>query len=185
MGVSERSSRSQKTKRLVFCAILCALSFVLAMLGTLMGVLDLTGVIFSGLFVALVMIEIGVNYAFMLWLVTSALLLLFLPDKLVAMEYVVCGGCYPILKNYLERIPLKPLQWVLKFVYFNAILTGLILLATKVQLFMSADNELNLEWLVYLIGNVFFIVYDLCMSVYIRYYLVILRQRLKVYKFLR
>lgn len=185
MATSDQLTRSQKTKRLVFCAILCALSFVLAMLGTLMGVLDLTGVIFAGLFVALIMIEIGLGYASMLWLVTSALLLLFLPDKLVAMEYAVCGGCYPILKNYVERIPAKIVQWGLKFVYFNAILTGLIFLATKVQLFMSADNDLNLEWIVYLVGNVFFLVYDLCMSVYIRYYLISLRQRLKVYKFLK
>ena len=183
MANRKHADSARKTKRLVFCAILSALSFVLSMLGTLLGVFDLTGIIFSGLLVALVMIELSPRWAILVWLVTSALLALFLPDKFVAIEYIVFAGIYPAIKNGLERLP-KILSWILKFVYFNLVLTGLILLATKVQLFMAADTDLSLSWLVYLLGNAFFLVYDLCMGVYVRFYELVLRKRLRISRFI-
>lgn len=182
MAARKRAGSALKTKRLVFSAILCALSFVLSMLGTLLGVFDLTGIIFSGLLVALVMIELSPRWAILVWAVTSALLVLFLPDKFVAVEYLAFAGIYPAIKRVVEHLPKIP-AWILKFLYFNAVLTGLILLATKVQLFMSDDNDLALSWLVYLLGNAFFLVYDLCMGVYIRFYEISLRKRLRISRF--
>lgn len=172
--------RRNETRAMVFCAIVCALSFVFSLLGTISGIFDLTTIVFSGLLVGLLLLELGLKRALLVWAVTSVLLFLFLPDKLVAIEYLTFAGIYPVIKLFIEKIHLKIVPWILKFAYFNLVLTALILLATKVQLFMSADNDLELTWIVYLIGNVFFLILDLCLSVYIRVYFLKFRKRLKI-----
>ncbi len=176
--------RRKRTRIMVFCAIVCALSFILSMIGTISGVFDLASVFFSGLLVGLLFLELGARYALMVWAVTSALLLLFLPDKLVAMEYLLFAGIYPVIKVLLEGFSDKKawkfLCYLPKLIYFNLILTGLILLATSVRLFMTPDNDLTMEWIVYAIGNAFFLLCDICYSVYITAYKIKLRSRLKL-----
>ena len=185
MASKNTVSAATQTKRLVFCAILCALGFVLSLLGTLLGIFDLTAIIFAGLFVALVMMELNARWAVLVWLVTSALMILFSPNKEIALEYFVFAGFYPIIKNLLERLPSRVPEWIMKLLYFNLMLTALILAVTKIGFFMTPDNDLKLHWLVYLLGNLFFLLYDVCLTVYIRFYVRSLRSRLKLYKFLQ
>ena len=100
-----RAERKKATKRLSVCAILAALGAALSWLGSLVGVLDLCTPLIASLLLVPIVIEYGRGYPWGVWLSTAILSLLILPNKSPAAIYLVFGY-YPILKAYLERLPL-------------------------------------------------------------------------------
>ena len=103
MKHSSRSERKKATKRLTVCAILSALGVALSWLGSLVGVLDLCTPLLTSLLLIPVVIEYGKAYPWGVWLATTLLSLLLVPNKSPAAVYLVFGY-YPILKAYLERM---------------------------------------------------------------------------------
>ncbi len=171
-----KSSISFRTKGVVFCGIFAALSFVFMFVGTLTGVLDLTAMVVSSLAVSFMVIEFGGMYPWSLWIVGSALCLLLLPDKFAALEYALFGGIYPIVKSYVERLPKIP-SWAIKLVFFNAVLTAAYFAA--VYLFHT-DSGMTIGVITYIAANVFFVIYDIALTVFISFYIKTLRRRLKI-----
>ena len=166
-----------RAKRLAFAALLSALSFVLMYAGALSGVFDLCAATIGALFCAFAVIEMGGAWPWLVCAVTGTLSLLLLPDKFVALEYLVLGGIYPILKAYFERFP-KMASYALKIVSFNAMLTVCLLLAKFVMGIQDEWAALNI--VVYLAANVFFLLFDYALTVFITYYLRVLRHKLKI-----
>lgn len=169
--------KAKSTKKLTFAAILSALGFVIMYLGTLTGVFDLCSVVIGSLCCAYAVIEMGGIWPWLIASVTGTLCIVFLPDKFCALEYIALGGLYPILKAVLERLP-RVLSFVLKLCLFNLMLTVCLLLA-KYLLGISED-WVTFNWVIYLVCNVFFVFYDYALSVFISYYMVKLRHRLKI-----
>lgn len=179
----KNSKRDLKTKKLVTCAILSAASTVLMLIGTLTGVLDLSAVAFSSFFVFAVVIEIGGGYPYLVWLVTTMLALLLLPDKLVALEYAVFGGIYPILKRYFEQYH-PVITWCLKLSYFNTMLLALILVG-KFVMHLPEDAGMDFSFVLFAVGNAFFLLYDYASTLIVTFYLTKLRKRLKMENFFK
>lgn len=152
-----------------------ALSFVLMFIGNITGVLDLSAMVICSVVSVFIMIEAGPSAALPMWGVVSILSMLLLPDKSVALEYVLLGGIYPVIKSYAERVPLI-LSWIIKLAYFNGMFTALILLSQYV--FAVQDLGFGFQLTAYAFGNVFFIVYDLCLTSIISLYIVKWRAKL-------
>ena len=102
---SHRSERRARTKRLTVCAMLTALGVTLSYLGSLVNVLDLCTALLAAMLLIPIVIEYGKGYPWGVWLSTTVLALLLLPNKAPAAVYFAFGY-YPILKAYLERLPL-------------------------------------------------------------------------------
>ena len=166
-----------RAKRLAFAALLSALSFVLMYAGALSGVFDLCAVVGGALCCAFAVIEMGGMWPWLVCSVTGSLSLLLLPDKFVALEYIALGGIYPIIKAYLERLPKAP-GYALKVLSFNVMLTVCLLLAKFVLGIQDEWAAFNV--IVYLAGNVFFLIFDYALTVFITYYVQRLRQKLKI-----
>ena len=166
-----------RAKRLAFAALLSALSFVLMYAGALSGVLDLCAATAGAVFCAFAVIEMGGAWPWLVCAVTGTLSLLLLPDKFIALEYIVLGGAYPILKAYFERFPKIP-SYALKILSFNAMLTVCLLLAKFVMGIQDEWAALNI--VVYLAANVFFLIFDYALTVFITYYVQRLRHKLKI-----
>jgi len=174
----KRENKSiRHTKCLVAAALLSALSFVFMYIGTLTGVMDLCAVVVGALCCAFAVVELRGVWPWLLCTVTGALCLIMLPDKFIALEYITLGGLYPILKAFFERLPKLP-SWVLKITVFNVMLTACLLLA-KFVLSVPSD-EIGFSIIVYLVGNAYFIFYDYALTVFISYYMVKLRHRMKI-----
>jgi len=172
-----RVSRLQRhispRKRLVLCAILAALSVALLYIGGL-SVLDLTAVVICSLVTMLVMVEAGGKFAWLTVLVTGVLALLLLPSKLLAIQYILFGGIYPIAKATFERF--HPIfTWLLKLSTLDSMLLAVIAIS---KVMVAEENFLDYSWLVILIASVFFVIYDLALSACISLYIVKLRRRL-------
>ncbi len=114
-----RTARKTATKRLSVCAVLSALGVTLSWLGSLVGVLDLCTPLLTALLLVPIVIEYGKGYPWGVWLVTTVLSLLLVPNKSPAAVYLVFGY-YPILKAYLERLRPLPCK-LLKQLLFLAV----------------------------------------------------------------
>ena len=117
----------------------------------------------AGLFPAFAVIAGGLPCGFACWGVAGALGLLLLPDKFIAGLYLMALGLYPVLKSAIEQLRCLVLEWLLKLLFFNGILTLLITLFRGVFL-PILPSVMSKGWILYAAGNVVFILYDLALS---------------------
>ncbi|MBO5109908.1 MAG: hypothetical protein J6D21_04240 [Clostridia bacterium] len=146
-----------KTRALTLCAVMAALSIALMFLGSVLEVLDLCTVMLASFCTLFVFIRLGGSYAWTMYAVTGVLALLLLPSKGVALEYVLFGGYYPILRVLVARAGRVP-AFLIKLLAFNGALTGLLLLFRF--LFVAVETSLALDIATYLLANVAFVLYD-------------------------
>ncbi len=174
----------RRTKKLTVSAILTALGVLLLALGTLSAVLDLTAIALAALLVLFADLEMRAPYQLLLAAGTATLAFLLLPDKTVALLYLLFGGAYPILKGYAERLPRVP-AWIVKILLYNALLAGALAL-----LFYLFGLDLGAYSLggrlppaaIYLLGACFLelllLLYDLALTRMRLYYLCRLRNKI-------
>lgn len=174
MSVKEKN---MNIRRLAAAAMISALSFALMYVGTLAVVFDLCAVAIGAVGTAFAVIELKGIWPWLTAFTCSLLCLLLLPDKFAAVEYIILGGLYPIVKSYIERTP-RILQWILKIIYFNVLLTGGLLIAKYVMMINEDWAALNIA--VYAMSNVCFIVFDIALTVVISAYITRFRKRLKI-----
>lgn len=164
------------TRRLTACAILSALSVVFLLIGGVTGILDLSAMVLAAMCIAFAVIEISVPWAWLCWAVTAVLSLVLIPTKEIALLYLM-GGMYPIAKSAFER--LHPLfTWLLKLSLFNTVQLFYILAATKILGLSGEGWDFTAPTLLF--GNVAFLVYDFALTVFITFYLVRLRRRIRL-----
>ncbi|MBE6540221.1 MAG: hypothetical protein E7674_05740 [Ruminococcaceae bacterium] len=167
----------QKILKLSVCALLCALSVVLMLLGCVIQALDLSVAIAAGLTVAVAMIEYGTGYSVMLYFATSVLAFVLLPAKTPALFYILMGGIYPIIKALLERMKSRKTVFALKLIGFNIFYTCLI--AAGKFLLNINDPIFSFNIFVYALGNVTFILYDIAFTRLVTLYVKRIRRKLK------
>lgn len=169
-----------RTKKLALSAMLCALGVVFLYLGAVITVLDLTMVALVSFFVFFAVIEVGKPFPLLIYAVTGLLALLILPDKFGAVAYVLFGGIYPIMKAMFERLPMW-ISWLLKFSFFNTVLT--VLIAVTLFVLHMEDSDLAFNFVVYAVSNLTFILYDVMTTQVVTFYLVKLRKRFRIEKY--
>lgn len=174
MSVKETAKNA---RRLAAASMIAALSFSLMYIGTLTMVFDLCAVVLGAIGTAFAVIELRGAWPWLIAAVCSLLCLLLLPDKFAALEYIILGGVYPIVKSYIERLP-RLWQWIIKLGYFNVLLTGAMLIAEYV---LNIDEDwVALSIAVYAMANVTFVVFDIALTVLISAYLSRFRKRFKI-----
>ena len=170
-------------KRIVVTGVLVALSVIILYLGCAIEVLDLTMSAIVSLLVVVIVIEMGYKYAYFAYLATSILSLLLLPQKSPAIFYACFMGFYPIIKSHVERINSAVWRWVIKLITGNAALVAMFLLLS-----LFVPDEFEGGWMLvatYILGLAAFIMYDIALTKLITLYFVKIRDRIKIYKFLR
>ena len=118
----------------------------------------------AGLFPVAGVLAAGRVAGYLCWAAGGLLGLLLLPDKGVALLYLVFLGLYPVVKSRIESLGRLGPEWALKLLFFNGALT----------LFWFAMRALFLpnppQWLgensllLYGAGNVIFVIYDIGLS---------------------
>ena len=175
--------KSAFDKRIVVCGALVALSVIILYLGCAIEVLDLTMSAIVSLLVVVIVIEMGYNYAWLAYVATSILSILILPQKTPAIFYACFMGFYPIIKSYVERIGSSLIRWTIKLVTGNAAI-GLMLLL--MSYFVPDELEsIGIVVITYLLGVAAFVLYDIALTKLITLYFRMIRDRIKIYKFLK
>lgn len=180
--VNDMKKQLKRTYSLALCAVIAALSLVMLFLTGLIPVGTYAFPCIAGVFVAVVVIEAGYGGAVAVYSVVSVLSFLLVADKEAALYYTAFLGFYPILKGVIERLKTKLLQYILKFLTFNVCMV----IAFNISIYLLGVPKesfelfgLYLPWVFLVIGNMVFIVYDLCLTRLITEYVNKWRNKLK------
>lgn len=153
-----RRSRT-KAAAVAYAAVFGALSLALLYVGDLVpagrwGVAALAGLMPAG-----AVISGGMFSGVLCWLGVTVLAFLLIPDKLAVVLFGVLFGLYPIVKSLVERYRCRPLEYGLKLAFFNVTFT-VVYLVMKAAVLTSLPTALHAVWVMYLVGNLVFLVYD-------------------------
>ncbi len=161
--------------------IIGALSLVLMLLTSVIPFGTFAFPALAGMMLVCIVIELGYSWAFIVYTVVSALSILFLTDKEAALYYIVFLGFYPIIKGMIERHKSRVLQYIVKYAVFNICMV----IAFYLSIFVfSIPREsfnifgLYLPWVFLVLGNMVFIIYDLCVSKVVTIYLLKIHKKL-------
>lgn len=120
-------------------------------------------------FVAFSVLECGIGYGVLCYLVIAALSFLLVPDKTVTLwEFVLLLGYYPVVKCCIERLNRLWLEWGIKVLFFSAMTVLLLLLF---QYVLSIPIVAKFPVWLYGVGGVGLLaVYDYALSLLLSYY---------------
>ena len=149
--------------RLAFCGLAAALSVVLMMAGSWIPAATFCCPVLASLPVLLTERKLGCRSALLCYAAGAILSVLLAADKEAAMLYL-CLGYWPAVKPRFDRIRLPALRWLAKL----AVLQGAMIVCYGTLLLIMTDGlELapdGLTVLLWAMGNVTFILYDLVLS---------------------
>jgi hypothetical protein len=170
-------------KRIVVSGVLVALSVIILYLGCAIEVLDITMSAIVSLLVVVIVIEMGYSYAWLTYIASAILSVILLPQKSPAIFYACFMGFYPILKSYIERIGSGLVRWIIKLIVGNVAI-GLML--AILLIFIPDEFEGGAMLLItYALALAAFVMYDIALSKLITLYFKMIRDRIKIYKYLR
>ena len=178
------SKISGKIKRMTITAMLIALGVLFLFLGSLFDVLDLSTAMIASLLVVYAILELRGAYPFALWIGTSFLGLLLLPQKSPVIFYALFAGYYPIAKAALEKRFPRWFAWILKLVVFHL---SLALFVGILKIFLPGELSSYFEkpWLpftLYGLSLACFILFDLLLSRLVPLYYNRLQKYLRIQK---
>lgn len=169
------------TFRVAFCGIIAALGLVLMLLTSLVPVGTYAFPCFAGIFIAAVVIEYGWKWGLGVYAVVAVLSLFLAGDKEAVLYFIALFGYYPILKAVFEKnIKNKIILYVLKFAVFNiaaiaSFFAAAFLLSISPEEYTLFGVYMPLAFLAF--GNVFFLIYDFAVTVFVGQYVVRLRSK--------
>ena len=166
------------------CGVMCGLSIVLMLSGSIIPFATFCAPAMSGLLLMPVAVECGMRLAWVCYGAISALAVLFVPDKEMAAIFVFLFGYYPLLKAYIQRIPGRGLQFLVKAGFFN----GAVLAMYGMLLFIFPMPSLveefaqTAQWMLaalLVMGNVCFWIYDVALNNVLHVYVLKMQPRLR------
>lgn len=152
--------RKSKAVQVAYPAILGALAVVLVYLACLAPTGQWGIVAAAGLLPAAAVVSVGLKAGFLCWAGAAILALLLAPDKFCALLFAVLFGLYPMVKSLAEGLRKKPVEYLLKLVFFNAAFTALYLTMAAAMLGSLPEILGSSVWVLYLAANAVFLAYD-------------------------
>ncbi len=178
--MARNNSRAQ-IKCMTVSAMLSALGVIILALGSVIEVIDASVAVIASLLCVYAVIELGGIYPWLIWIVTSAVSFLLLPLKTPVLFYALLAGYYPILKEKIERRFRGAVSWLLKAVILVVACGAIYLMSTLFfPVLLEGFGTLPLLLLLFLMVAVVFVLYDICLSQLITFYLVRLRRRFRI-----
>ncbi len=147
----------------------------------------------AGLITAIAVVEMGKKWAAAVYIATSIISLIVVPNKEAVIMYIAFFGYYGIVKSVLEsNLPRVP-EYILKFLIFNAS----VIIATVVTMKVLGLNfneymeiDTTKSWakfaipMLLVMANVAFLVFDLLISRVVTVYMLKWRKRIhKMFRF--
>ena len=144
--------------------MIAAVSVVLMLLTVYIPLLEQALPALAGVLLIAAVIETGAGWAFVIYIAVGLLSLLFAFNNGAAFYYILFFGLYTIVKSFIERIPIKPLQWVVKLLFFNMCAVA-VYFVIFVWILHLPDSVFKYGYAATLaVINVVFIVYDIALS---------------------
>jgi len=179
-AASEREKNSQRIRRLVVCAMLSALSAVILLLGNLIGIADISALCIVSVATVVCAVEMGSYYPYLLWIAVSVISFFILPDKILASEYFLFAGIYPMIKR-ITYIFKQPYAFILRILYFN-LCAGITVVLMKFVFIVQDTSSIAVWILTFVMFNLVFVVYDLALNSVTAFYILKIRRKIHAEK---
>ena len=170
------------TFRIAFCGVVTALALVLMMITGLFSFGTFAFPCFAGMILTAVVIEYGVKWALAVFVAVSVLSSFLAGDKEAVIYFIMLFGYYPVVKSLFERkIRNKAVQLVLKLLLFNAAAVSAFFIADFLLAIPAEEFTIlgfYVPWVLLIIGNFFFVVYDFAVTVMVGRYVYSLRKKI-------
>ena len=154
-------SLNRNTKEITSAAAAVALSVIFLLLASVLPSGQVGFVAATSLCSLFAVSKGGVKNAVIIYLITSVLGFLILPEKAILALYILFFGYYPILKIVSEKLP-KAVGWAFKMLTLNVAL--FIIKTVFSRLFFSFDMFSGQIWLYYVFCTAVFVVFDIGVS---------------------
>ena len=165
---NERVKKSFSPKVLALSGIFLALTVIVLYAESLAPTGRLSLYVLSSLLVSLLVVESDIRAGWLFYFSSSLLAFLIVPDKLALVPYFAFFGLYGIVKCYAERPNDIALEYILKYAYFNLCL---VLAFFLVKEFFMEQVVIRLPWwLLVIVLEIVFFLYDYVYSLFIQYY---------------
>ena len=152
--------RKSAAAKVAYPAVLGALALVLVYLGSVAPTGNWGIVAMAGLLPAAAVVSVGLKAGFLCWAAVSILAFLLVPDKFCVLLFGVLFGLYPMIKSLIEQLRKKPAEYLLKLIFFNAAFTVVCLTMTTAVTASLPPVLGSSMWVLYLVGNAVFLLYD-------------------------
>ena len=179
---SRRDGRNNisTTKKLSFSAITCALGVILLFMGAIIETVDISMAALASFLIIACMIEMGGYYPLLVYLATATLSFLLLPNKTVVLIYGMFFGFYPIIKKYLERLPIA-MCWIAKITVFNVVI-ALYYIFLRDVLFPNVEG---IKIYLFILLNIIFVTLDITQTLFVTAYVRKFRRLLGIHRFFK
>lgn len=163
--------------------IITALSLITMLMSAVIPNLEYALPAIAGTMLVLMVIEISKKWALCAYVAVSILSILILPNKEAAMMYIAFFGHYPIVKPLIEgKVKNSPIAWILKALVFNVS----VVLAYMVTVYVFGipiedikEHGMKIVPVLLALGNVMFVLYDICITRLVTLYLVKYQKRFR------
>jgi len=145
------------------------------MLMTIIPTMEIGLPALAGALLILPVIELGVKYGFLCYGATAVVTLLLAPSLEAKMLFILFFGYYPVVKALIERLNSPFLRWGIKLLLFNVTICAAYILLIKVFSAVETDDlsmfGVYLPFILLLVGNGVFWLYDTALTRVITVYL--------------
>lgn len=166
------------------CGIMSGLALALMFILGMVPAFEYISPAIAGVLIWIIRDRLGVKYGIVSFLCVGILCLLIVPNYEASMMFLFLLGYYPIIREYLEKIPPKPIRFITKLAVFAVTSVGaytlLIYLFGMKELLEEADDFGKYGSLVLLgMGAVAFILYDVFLGLYAPFYQKLIKPKIQ------
>jgi len=167
---------SKKTRKMTLSALFAALCVISLFVASVWPMGRFGLVAFASLFVAAAVIEGGIASGISVFVVSSIIGMLILPNRAAPLLFIIFFGYYPFAKSLIEHIKYNILQWVIKLALFNAATVIVWILMREILLDAIGNNVVfSIDFisfpLIMIGGSIVFLVYDFGFTKLIWFYI--------------
>jgi len=156
-----------KSNHIAKGGIFAALSLILLYISSVIPTNRLSILVIASCIIPLSIMVTGVKNTVVVYGAVSLLSLFIIPSKLIGMSYILIFGSYGFVKYYVEKLRNIPIEIVLKLLYFN--ITSSIIVFIYKMLFLKMPNININVYLLLIILEVMFVIYDYALTSFIAY----------------
>lgn len=159
---------SDNTRKTALTGILSAFIVLILFLESITPTGKLGFYVLAGFILAVIVLETGVKWGWVAFVVTSLAGLIVVPEKLNVLPYILFFGIYTILKFHIESLRRPWIEILLKFAAFNLFLWPAWSIA---RTFLPQSLTQGVKIIIAgIILQMAFAIYDILFTAWIRYY---------------
>ena len=171
------------TKKMAFASIMTALTVVCMYGSAVLPTGKIALLALASLCILVTHAQCGTKYSLIQFVAAALIGILLIPFKFQMIVFIAFIGYYPIVKSYIEQLHNHLLEWIVKILFFNAVL---IIAYFVIKYFLLAYIsfgtifELALSHLALIVvaAEIAFVIYDYILSMMASYYMNVIQKRI-------